>query len=140
MVDYDVIVVGAGLGGSITAAYLAQAGLRTVVFDRADVGGRYEGFKRDGLRMDNLLSEEYEEGRTKNCHHSIFSWAHYQYLHAIDGESWLLDTLSEMSFKVNKALRFVISLFVQILHHLTATLLMFFLSKYFLDKIFKVSY
>jgi len=37
--DYDVIVIGAGHNGLITAAYVAQAGYRVAVFERRDVVG-----------------------------------------------------------------------------------------------------
>ena len=37
--DYDVITIGAGHNGLITAAYLAQAGYRVAVFERRDIVG-----------------------------------------------------------------------------------------------------
>src|SRR6187431_2703295 len=38
--DFDAIVVGAGHNGLVTAAYLARAGLRTLLLEaRSDVGG-----------------------------------------------------------------------------------------------------
>ena len=50
--DYDVLVVGAGAGGLLTAARLTHAGYRTLVVERlGQVGGRastrdVDGFKR----------------------------------------------------------------------------------------------
>ncbi len=37
--DYDVIVIGAGHNGLITAAYLAQSGYRVGVFEKRDMVG-----------------------------------------------------------------------------------------------------
>ena len=45
--SHDVIVIGAGPGGSTTAFYLAQAGLNTLLLDKAD-------FPRDKTCGDGL--------------------------------------------------------------------------------------
>ena len=37
MTKYDVIIIGAGLNGLTTAAYLGKAGLKTLVLERRDV-------------------------------------------------------------------------------------------------------
>jgi cyclohexanone monooxygenase len=40
----DVIVVGGGISGSIAGAYLAKAGLKTIIFEStADIGGKIYG-------------------------------------------------------------------------------------------------
>src|SRR6201984_1817111 len=39
MSSYDIIIVGAGHNGLVTAAYLARAGMRVLVLERRDVVG-----------------------------------------------------------------------------------------------------
>jgi phytoene desaturase len=48
--DYDVIIIGAGLGGLVCGALLAQKGLRVAVFEKkARVGGCCTSFTRKGF-------------------------------------------------------------------------------------------
>jgi phytoene desaturase len=52
--EIDVLVIGAGAGGLLTAARLAHAGLRTLVVERLDrVGGRASTHDVDGFRVNN---------------------------------------------------------------------------------------
>jgi phytoene dehydrogenase-like protein len=51
--DYDVIIIGAGLGGLVCGTLLAQQGLRVVVFEKkARVGGCCTSFQRQGFTFD----------------------------------------------------------------------------------------
>lgn len=53
MPDYDVVVIGAGLGGLSTAALAAKHGLKTLVLEQADIiGGCCSTFEKDGYRYD----------------------------------------------------------------------------------------
>jgi len=53
MADWDVIVVGGGLGGMIAANYLASLGKRTAVLERGrQCGGNMSGFRRRGFAFD----------------------------------------------------------------------------------------
>lgn len=50
---YDVVVIGAGLSGLVTAAYLSQAGVRVLVCEQgAQVGGLFNSFQRQGFHFD----------------------------------------------------------------------------------------
>ncbi|MHB1357616.1 MAG: phytoene desaturase family protein, partial [Anaerolineae bacterium] len=52
-VHYDVVVIGAGISGLITAGFLAQAGVRVLVCEQgAQVGGLFSSFERAGYRFD----------------------------------------------------------------------------------------
>jgi phytoene desaturase len=57
MPDYDVVVIGAGLGGISSAALLAHAGFKTVVLEQADVvGGCCSTFEHKGFKFDTGAS------------------------------------------------------------------------------------
>jgi prolycopene isomerase len=52
----DVVVIGAGAGGLTAAALLAQAGLKTVVFEAdSQVGGYLAGFQRRGFHFNTSV-------------------------------------------------------------------------------------
>lgn len=53
MPDYDVIVIGAGLGGLSSAALLARQGRKVLVLEQSDrIGGCCSTFEREGYRFD----------------------------------------------------------------------------------------
>lgn len=53
MADYDVIVVGAGIAGSVSANYLAREGKRTLLLEQNhQAGGNMSGFTRRGFTFD----------------------------------------------------------------------------------------
>lgn len=53
MADYDVIVVGAGIAGSVCANYLAREGKRTLLLEQNhQAGGNMSGFTRRGFTFD----------------------------------------------------------------------------------------
>lgn len=50
---YDTIVVGTGVGGSVTAALLANAGLHTLVIEKnRALGGVLASYEREGFKLD----------------------------------------------------------------------------------------
>jgi phytoene desaturase len=57
MADYDVIVIGGGLGGISAAALCAKNGFKTVMFEQCDVvGGCCSSFDFEGYRFDTGAS------------------------------------------------------------------------------------
>jgi prolycopene isomerase len=51
--SYDVVVIGAGVGGLTCANYLAKVGLKTLLLERHSVAGGYAGsFKKQGFYFD----------------------------------------------------------------------------------------
>ena len=51
--NYDVVIVGAGLGGLVCGQFLARKGLRVVIFEKkAKVGGCCTSFQRKGFAFD----------------------------------------------------------------------------------------
>ncbi|MBT3310625.1 MAG: NAD(P)/FAD-dependent oxidoreductase [Desulfobacterales bacterium] len=54
--DYDVIVIGAGIGGICCAAMLSHAGYKTIVLESLNVlGGRASSYKKDGCIVDTFI-------------------------------------------------------------------------------------
>jgi prolycopene isomerase len=50
---YDAIIIGSGMGGLTTAAFLAKKGLKTLLIEKENqVGGYVVSFKRDGFTFD----------------------------------------------------------------------------------------
>ena len=53
MADYDVVVIGAGLGGLSAGALLAKQGRRVLVLEQSQlIGGCCSTFERKGYRFD----------------------------------------------------------------------------------------
>jgi len=54
--DYDVIIVGAGLGGLSCGALLAKNGFKTLVLEQSDIiGGCCSTFEADGDRLFRVI-------------------------------------------------------------------------------------
>ena len=53
MADYDVLIVGAGLGGLSTGALVAKEGFKTLILEQSDIiGGCCSTFEADGYKFD----------------------------------------------------------------------------------------
>lgn len=51
--DYDVIIIGAGIGGLACGCYLAKAGLKTLIVEKnVNPGGYCASFEKNGFRFD----------------------------------------------------------------------------------------
>ena len=50
---YDVIIIGAGIGGLVCGCYLVKAGLKVLIVEKHyQVGGYCTSFKRKGFTFD----------------------------------------------------------------------------------------
>jgi len=67
--QYDVIIIGAGIGGLVCGCYLARAGLKVLIVEKnSKPGGYCTSFERDGFRFDSCvhsLGSLREEGNIK---------------------------------------------------------------------------
>jgi phytoene dehydrogenase-like protein len=71
---YDVIVIGAGLGGLTAAALLARAGRRTLVIERNEsVGGAASTYKVGDMLVEASLHETSDPGNPIDPKHSILA-------------------------------------------------------------------
>ncbi|MFX1496240.1 MAG: phytoene desaturase family protein [Promethearchaeota archaeon] len=53
MTDYDVIVIGSGIGGSVVGAILASNGLKTLILEKNKlIGGRCSTYEKEGFKVD----------------------------------------------------------------------------------------
>jgi len=51
--QYDVVIIGAGIGGLVCGCYLAKAGMKVLIVEKnSKVGGYCQSFERDGFRFD----------------------------------------------------------------------------------------
>ena len=54
--DYDVIMIGTGIGGSACAALLAAAGFKTLVLEKNEcVGGMSSSYEKEGFIIDSAI-------------------------------------------------------------------------------------
>lgn len=61
--QYDVIIVGAGIGGLVCGCYLAKAGMKVLIVEQHDkVGGYCTSFNREGFTFEAGAVEDLSEG------------------------------------------------------------------------------
>jgi len=54
--EYDVIIIGAGIGGLVCGCYLARAGLKVLIVEKnSKPGGYCTSFEKDGFRFDSCV-------------------------------------------------------------------------------------
>ena len=67
--DYDVIIIGAGMGGLTAGALLAKDGLKVLVIEKHSIPGGYAtAFKRKGFWFDSVLDA------ISGCHNGGWIW------------------------------------------------------------------
>lgn len=67
--NYDVIIIGAGMGGLTAGALLAKDGLKTLIIEKHSIPGGYAtSFKRKGFWFDSVLDA------ISGCHNGGWIW------------------------------------------------------------------
>jgi phytoene dehydrogenase-like protein len=85
MAPYDVVVVGAGLGGLTAGAILARAGRKVLVIERSNsVGGAASSYKSGDLFVEGSLHETSDPHRTRDPKHDVLTRAG-----VIDAVKWI---------------------------------------------------
>ena len=85
MARYDVVVVGAGLGGLTAGAILARAGRKVLVVERSNsVGGAASSYKSGDLFVEGSLHETSDPHHTRDPKHDVLTRAG-----VIDAVKWI---------------------------------------------------
>ena len=73
--EYDVVIIGAGIGGLVCGCYLAKAGMKVLIVEKNDKPGGYCcSFERGGFRFDvgaHALGGMYEGGPLRKIIHEL---------------------------------------------------------------------
>src|SRR5260370_27131311 len=76
MARYDVVVIGAGLGGLTAGAILARAGRKVLVIERSNsVGGAASSYKSGDLFIEGSLQETSNPQDTRDPKHAVLTRA-----------------------------------------------------------------
>src|SRR3981189_359009 len=76
MARYDVVVIGAGLGGLTAAAILARAGRKVLVIERSNsVGGAASSYKSGDLFIEGSLQETSNPHDIRDPKHAVLTRA-----------------------------------------------------------------
>ncbi len=85
MVRYDVVVIGAGLGGLTAGAILARAGRKVLVIERSNsVGGAASSYKSGDLFVEGSLHETSDPHNPRDPKHNVLTRAG-----VIDAVKWI---------------------------------------------------
>jgi choline dehydrogenase-like flavoprotein len=85
MARYDVVVIGAGLGGLTAGAILARAGRKVLVIERSNsVGGAASSYKSGDLFIEGSLQETSDPHDARDPKHSALTRAG-----VIDAVKWI---------------------------------------------------
>src|SRR3954464_11340459 len=85
MARYDVVVIGAGLGGLTAGAILARAGRKVLVVERSNsVGGAASSYKSGDLFVEGSLHETSDPHHTRDPKHDVLTRAG-----VIDAVKWI---------------------------------------------------
>ncbi len=103
MVDYDVVVIGAGLGGVTSGAILAKNGFKTLILEQAEVVGGccstfdYQGYKFDTGASIVMITQPLEEafrrmGKEVRDYVELVPCEPIYSVHAYDGTKFTIPT------------------------------------------------
>jgi phytoene dehydrogenase-like protein len=54
--DYDIVIIGSGVGGTAVGALLASKNLNTLLIEKNEIiGGRCSTYEKDGFKIDGII-------------------------------------------------------------------------------------